>query len=233
MEDMLLQVKQLLEEKNYVKLKSILDDMNPADIALLLENIAEDELPLIFRILSKEIASDTFVEMSSDSQELLINAFSDTELKAVIEDMFLDDTVDIIEEMPANVVRRILNQANPDTRSAINELLQYPKDSAGTIMTVEYISLKSNMTVKQCFDHIRKNAINKETIYTCYVTDPQRKLLGLVSVKDLLLNTYETVVGDIMETNVIYAFTSTDKEEVAGMFSKYGFSALPIVDNEQ
>ncbi|MEG2015400.1 MAG: magnesium transporter, partial [Clostridia bacterium] len=123
MEDMLLQVKQLLEEKNYVKLKSILDDMNPADIALLLENIAEDELPLIFRILSKEIASDTFVEMSSDSQELLINAFSDTELKAVIEDMFLDDTVDIIEEMPANVVRRILNQANPDTRSAINELL--------------------------------------------------------------------------------------------------------------
>lgn len=223
----------LLEQKNIKELRPILAAMNPADIALFLSEVDEENLPLVFRLLPKDLAAETFVEMDSDLQELLIASFSDKELKIIIDELFLDDTVDIIEEMPANVVRRILNQSDPDTRKAINEILQYPKDSAGSLMTIEYIWLRKDMTVADAFARIRQTGVDKETIYTCYVTDENRFLLGLVTVKTLLLNSYETKIGDIMETNIIYIDTHTDKEEVANMFNKYDFLAMPVVDKEK
>ncbi|MDE7455036.1 MAG: CBS domain-containing protein, partial [Clostridia bacterium] len=182
--ELLEKISALLQEKDVRTIKTILNDEMPQDIALLLEEMPDKDMPLIFRLLGKELAADTFVEMSSDSQEMLINNFSDSEIKAIFDEMFVDDTVDIIEEMPASVVIRILNQSDSETREQINEILQYPKDSAGTIMTVEYVSLKTNWTVNQCFERIRKTALDKETIYTCYVTDEKRHLLGCVTVKD-------------------------------------------------
>lgn len=226
------QVSQLLENKNYRELKVVLNDEMPQDIALLLEELPDKVMPPVFRLLSKENAAEVFVEMSSDSQEQLLEIFSDAEVKSVFEEMFLDDVVDVIEEMPASVVKRIINQADSETRKQINEILQYPKDSAGTIMTVEYVSLKSQWTVQDCFAHIRKTAVDKESIYTCYVTDEKRKLLGIVSVKDLLLHDYETVVGDIMEDDAIFCLTTDDKEQVALTMQKYDLSALPVVDGE-
>ncbi len=225
-------VLQLLADKNYRELKAIVNDEMPQDIALLLEQLPDKDMPPVFRLLSKENAADVFVEMNSDSQEQLLNVFSDAEVKAVFEEMFLDDVVDVIEEMPASVVKRIINQADVETRNQINQILQYPKDSAGTIMTVEYVSLKAHWTVKECFDQIRKIAVDKESIYTCYVTDEKRKLLGIVTVKDLLLNNYEKVVGDIMEEDVIFCLTTEDKEQVALTMSKYDLYALPVVDGE-
>ncbi len=225
----------LLEEKNYVALKAEINDMYPQDIALLLDEIfAEDERQalILFRLLTKENAAEVFVEMSSDTQEYLINAFSDAEIKSVFDEMFLDDTVDIIEEMPASVVSRIINQSDLETRKLINQLLKYPEDSAGSVMTVEYVSLKKQWTVKQCFDHIRKEAVDKETIYNCYVTDETRKLIGVVTVKTLLLNDYDTVIENIMETDVISADTYADQEYVASLLSKYDLTAVPIVDQE-
>lgn len=222
----------LLEKKNVKELRPILVAMNPADIAQFLSEVKEEELPLIFRLLPKDLAAETFVEMDSDMQETLITGFSDRELKLIIDELFLDDTVDIIEEMPANVVRRILNQSDPATRTAINEILKYPEDSAGSIMTIEYVNLKKDMTVKEAFARIRATGVDKETIYTCYVTDENRYLLGMVTVKTMLLNDYETKIGDIMETNVIYIDTLTDKEEVANQFNKYNFLAMPVVDKE-
>ncbi|MEG2259267.1 MAG: magnesium transporter, partial [Oscillospiraceae bacterium] len=167
-----------------------------------------------------------------DTQEILIKGFNDKELREVLDDLFLDDTVDIIEEMPANVVKRILQSVDADTRKSINQLLNYPEDSAGSIMTIEYVDLKKTMTVEQSFARIRKTGVDKETIYTCYVTDKNRKLLGLVSVKDLLLAQYEDVIDDIMEENIISVNTCDDQEVVAQMFSKYDFIALPVVDSE-
>lgn len=225
-------VQQLLEEKNFREIKEIVDGMMPQDTALLLEELPEKDMPPVFRLLSKENAAEAFVEMSSESQQLLLTIFSDAELKAVFDEMFLDDTVDIIEEMPANVVKRIIAQSDAETRAQINEVLKYPKDSAGTIMTVEYVSLRENWTVKGCFDRIRATAPDKETIYICYVTDDKRKLLGLITVKDLLLNSYDTVIKDIMETDVISVETTDDKEYVAQQISKYDLSAIPVVDGE-
>ncbi len=232
LDEMVPVVKDLLEQRNFTELKALLKDVPPQDIALMLEELDEQSIPIVFRLLSKETAAETFVEMSTTAQQLLLNAFSDTELKAVFDEMFLDDTVDIIEEMPANVVKRIINQSDPQTRAVINEILKYPKDSAGSIMTIEYVSLKKTWTVKECFDRIRRDAVDKETIYTCYVTDEKRKLLGRITVKTLLLNSYETVIGDIMETNVISVETTADKEFVASQFSKYDLSAIPVVDME-
>ena len=232
---MLERFKVLLEAKNYAQLKLELNDMYPQDIAQLLDELwAEDERQalILFRLLSKENAAEVFVEVSSDTQEYLINAFSDAELKSVFDEMFLDDTVDVIEEMPASVVSRIINQSDPETRKLINQLLKYPEDSAGSVMTVEYVSLKKNWTVKECFDCIRKQAVDKETIYTCYVTDETRRLLGVVSVKTLLLNDYDIVLETIMETDVISADTYADQEYVASLFSKYDLTAVPIVDQE-
>lgn len=222
----------LLEQKNVKELRPILAAMNPADIALFLTEVDETNLPIVFRLLPKDLAAETFVEMDSDLQELLIASFSDKELKLIMDELFIDDTVDIIEEMPANVVRRILNQSDPATRRAINEILKYPDDSAGSLMTIEYVWLRKNMTVADAFARIRKIGVDKETIYTCYVTDENRILLGLVTVKTLLLNSYDTVIEDIMETNIIYIDTHTDKEQVANMFNKYGFLAMPVVDRE-
>ena len=233
--EMLERFKILLEAKNYAQLKLELNDMYPQDIALLLDEFwADDERQalILFRLLTKENAAEVFVEVSSDTQEYLINAFSDAELKSVFDEMFLDDTVDVIEEMPASVVSRIINQSDPETRKLINQILKYPKDSAGSVMTVEYVSLKRNWTVKECFDCIRRQAVDKETIYTCYVTDETRRLLGVVSVKTLLLNDYDTVLETIMETDVISADTYADQEYVASLFSKYDLTAVPIVDQE-
>ena len=223
---------QLLQEKNFREIKRLINDLQPQDSALLLDEMNEKDILPIFRLLSKENAAETFVEMSYDGQELLLNSFTDAELKAVLDEMFLDDTVDIIEEMPANVVKRIIKQSDAETRKQINDILKYPKDSAGTIMTVEYVSLRKNWTVKECFDRIRKIAVDKETIYNCYVTDDKRKLIGTVTVKDLLLHDYDTPIADFMETEVISAEATDDKESVAQEISKYDLSVLPIVDSE-
>ena len=222
----------LLREKRFGELRQILSDLNPVDIAALLGEVPEENLPPLFRILPKELAADTFVEMDNDEQEFLIHAFSDKELREVMDEMFVDDTVDIIEEMPANVVKRILRNVDPEMRQSINQILHYPKDSAGSIMTTEYVDLKKQMTVEEAFTRIRKTGVDKETIYTCYVTDPNRKLLGLVSVKMLLLSEKDKIIGDIMETNIIYVNTMDDKEDVAKLFDKYDFLAIPVVDKE-
>ncbi len=222
----------LIENKEFVKLRSTLSEMNAPDIAIMLDEIPEEHILRLFRFLPKELAAETFVEMEADTQEHLIQKFTDKELHDVLDEMFVDDTVDIIEEMPANVVKRILKQTDPQTRSEINKILNYPKDSAGSIMTIEYVDLKTHMTVAEAFDRIRKTGVDKETIYTCYVTDQNRHLIGITTVKDLLLNDYETKIGDMMETNVIYVDTSEDKEEVSNLFSKYDFLAMPVVDKE-
>ena len=220
----------LLEQKKYSTLKDILITMEPTDVAELFEEIADERLPRLFRLLPKEQAAETFVEMQPEQQEMLIRGFSDAELRAVIEELYVDDAVDLVEEMPANVVKRILAQADPQMRKEINDLLRYPENSAGSIMTTEYVSLRPQMTVIQAIERIRKTGVDKETIYTCYVTD-SRKLLGTVSVKDLLLATDDSLpVSAIMDENVISVSTLTDQEEVAQMLSKYNFLALPVVD---
>ncbi len=225
-------VLELLENRSFIPLKSILSEMNPADIAVLFEEIPEKDLPLTFRILPKELAAEVFVEIDSEMQQLLIEAFSDKELKEVMDELFMDDTVDIIDEMPATVAKRILKNTDAATRRMINQLLAYPDDSAGSIMTTEYIDLKRDMTVDEALDRIRKIGFNTETIYACYVTDRSRRLLGIVSVRDLLLNSKEAVIADIMEENVIFVNTLDDKEEVTTRFQKYDLLALPVVDKE-
>ena len=222
----------LLEEKKYATLRDILLTMNPADIAALLSGLQDPKIPIMFRLLPKELAAETFVEMDIEAQELLIQGFSDNELKEVLDELYVDDAADLVEEMPANVVKRILKQADPEMRKSINQILQYPENSAGSLMTTEYVSLRPDMTVEESILRIRRQGVDKETIYTCYVTK-DRKLLGLVTVKDLLLAVDdETPVEDIMITNVISVTTHTDQEEVAHMFAKYDFLALPVVDKE-
>lgn len=223
---------ELIEGKKYARLRETLAEINPADIAQILEDVPEKELPVIFRILPKELAAEVFVEMDSDMQQLLIEAFSDRELRDVMDELFMDDTVDIIDEMPATVAKRILRQTDATTRKMINQLLAYPDDSAGSIMTTEYIDLKKDMTVDEAFDRIRSLGVDTETIYTCYVIDSGRHLLGIVTVKQLLLNAKTCIIGDIMEENIIHSHTLDDKEEVAGLFEKYDFLALPVVDTE-
>lgn len=219
------------ESKRLSELKAILKDAEPADIAALFEMIAWEQLPIVFRLLNKELAAEVFVEMDPDLQEHLIGAFTDNELKGILNEIYLDDTVDIVEEMPANVVTRILKNSTADSRKAINQLLSYPKDSAGSIMTIEFVSLRPNMTVKEAFDHLRKTGTESETIYTCYITE-NKKLLGVVSVYTLLLSSYDTLISDIMNTNVISVHTSEDREEAATLLTKYDFLALPVVDKD-
>ncbi len=222
----------LLTEKRYQELKERLSLMHSADIAEVFDEIKEVYQSRIFRLLSKEQAAVVFVEFDSDVQENIINSTSDKELSEMLLELYLDDTVDIIEEMPANVVKRILKTSTKENRDAINQLLKYPKDSAGTIMTPEYVRLRRDMTVEAALSHIRTVAIDKETIYTCYVTDKDRHLLGLVTAKQLLLASLDSVIEDIMEENVISVGTYCDKEEVALSFEKYGFIAMPVVDKE-
>ena len=226
------QIETLLSEKKYTSIRNIFLEMNSADIAELMNELPLNTLPILFRLLPKELAADTFVEMDSDVQTHLISSFSDNELRDVLDEIYLDDTVDIIEEMPANVVKRILANSDADTRAMINKILQYPDDSAGSIMTVEYVSLRKNMTVMDAINRIRRTGIDKETIYICYVTDYNRNLLGIVTAKDLLLNETDALIGDIMETNIISVQTQTDKETVAQMFQKYDFMVMPVVDDE-
>ena len=224
---------ELLEKRNYPEIAARIKDMNPADAAVLLEELPQQNMPIVFRLLPKELAADAFAYMDGDSQEVLVKGFSDKELDEVMGEMFLDDTVDLIEEMPANVVKKILRHVDEDTRKMINQALNYPKDSAGSIMTMEYVDLKRSMTVEQAFDRIRTTGLDSETIYTCYVTDSRRKLEGIVTVRDLLLSPKNAVLRDIMETNVKFVSTHTDQEEVARLLSKYDFLAVPVVDAEE
>ena len=225
-------IKVLLDDKKFSTLRDILITMKPFDIAAVFENLQDEKMPILFRILPKELAAETFVEMDDETQEFLIHGFSDSELKEVVDELFVDDAVDLIEEMPANVVKRILRQADKDMRKQINELLKYPEDSAGSIMTTEFIVLRPDMTAEMAIKRIRRTGVDKETIYTCYVTDANNKLIGITTVKDLLLAEDDELVRSIMEENVISVTTLADQEQVAQMFSNYNFLALPVVDNE-
>ncbi len=222
----------LLDEKKYKTLKDILSTMNAYDIAVLLEDMHDSKIQLLFRMLPKELAADVFVEMDEDTQELLIKGFSDSELKDVVDELSADDAVDIIEEMPANVVKRILRQADPETRKQINELLKYPDDCAGSIMTTEFVSLRPNMTVEEAIKRIRRTGVDKETIYTCYVVGHDSKLIGITTIKALLLAEEDETIEELMETNVISVGTLDDQELVAQTISNYDFLAVPVVDTE-
>ena len=223
----------MLEGKKYSTLRDILSTMNPNDVAGLFDGLEEKQIPLMYRLLPKELAAETFVEMEPEAQELLIRGFSDNELKEVLDELYVDDAADLVEEMPANVVKRILKNADPEMRKSINQILRYPEYSAGSIMTTEFVSLRPHMTVEEAILRIRRQGVDKETIYTCYVLSKDRKLLGLVTVKDLLLaEDDEMTIEELMITNVIYVNTKSDQEEVAQMLSKYNFLAMPVVDGE-
>ena len=228
---------ELIGNKQFAALKSDLQEMNPADLAFLISELDEDEdfsekqLIMLYRILPKELAAEAFTYMDSDTQMKLINIFSDKELRYVIDELYIDDTVDIIEEMPANVVSRILCNTDSETRKQINELLKYPKDSAGSVMTTEFVYFSREITVREAFERIRKIGLVKETVYTCYVTEA-RKLLGVVTVLEMLVADENERIEDIMETNVISVNTHDDQEHVARTMSKYDFAAMPVVDNE-
>ena len=232
-DDTLEKLKELASEKRYNDLKKEFSSLYPTDIALLFDDMPEEYLPVMFRLLPKETAADVFVELESDSQEMLIRGFSNTELKQILDDLYLDDTVDIIEEMPANVVKRILKNSDPETRQDINKLLQYPEDSAGSLMTTEFIRLRLDTTVAGAFDVIREKGDDSETINVCYVTDEKRHLLGYVTIRTLVLAKDTSArIGDIMDSQVISVNTHEDKEIVAQDMSKYDFDAMPVVDLE-
>ena len=231
--DILDKILELLENKDFPQLGNLLKDMNPADVAELFEDLPREKMALVFRLLPKELAADAFAYMNPDEQTVLVEAFSYKELHDVVNELYVDDAADMIEEMPASLVKRILRHTDAETRVLINQILNYPKDSAGSIMTMEYVDLKRGMTVEEAFDRIRAIGVEKETVYTCYVTDSRRKLKGIVTVKDLLLAPKNELIRNIMETNIIYVSTHTDKEEVASLFGKYDFLAVPVVDNEE
>ena len=224
----------MLNEKKYSALRDILVTMNPIDVAGLFDGLEDKQIPLMFRLLPKEQAAETFVEMEPDAQQLLIQGFSDNELREVLDELYVDDAADLVEEMPANVVRRILAQADPEMRRSINQILRYPENSAGALMTLEYVSLRPEMTVEEAILRIRRQGVDKETIYTWYVLEKDRTLLGIVTVKDLLLAESDDMeIKEIMTESVISVTTQDDQEEVAKMFSKYNFLALPVVDTEK
>ena len=223
----------LLEEKKWEHLRPILASMQPSDIAIIFEDMDDSDIPIAFRILPKDLAAEAFVEMDSDVQKRLVDRLSDSEIRTVMENIFADDAVDFLEEMPASVVKRVLAQSDRETREAINELLKYPRESAGSIMTVEYVSLDAEMRVLDALALIRHRAIDKETIYTCYVTDRENHLIGLITAKDLLLSREDVLIGDIMNKNVIFSYTEDNREDVANKISRCGFLAIPIVDREK
>lgn len=224
-------IESLLESHDYYGIKEIIKDMEPADLSLVFEEFPK-RIATLFRLLPKDLAAEAFVEMETESQEALLSSFTDNEIKEVMDELYIDDTVDIIEEMPANVVKRMLKNADPDTRKTINDILKYPADSAGSLMTTEYVSLDEDITVADALKRIRRTGVDKETIYTCYVTKPDRTLLGYVTAKKLLLSDDDMVISEIMETSVIYVYTHEDKEFTAKEMSKYDLLALPVVDNE-
>lgn len=225
-------IEALHAQRSYAQIRAILIELNPADIAVLLERFEPDRQALLFRLLPKEEAAETFVQFDSDTQEAIIKSFSDAELREVFDELFLDDAVDIIEEMPASVVKRILRNTDPQTRGAINALLEYPEDSAGSIMTTEFVDLKRDLTVEDAFKRIRRTGVDKETIYTCYVTDESRHLIGVTTVRELLLHDYDDAIEDFMETNIISVRTHDDQETAVNLLDKYDFLAIPVVDKE-
>lgn len=227
------EIRELVENKKFTALKSKLAEMNSADISEILDELEDKEsVIIVFRLLTKEKAGETFSHMESDMREKLINDLTDKELKNVLDELFMDDTVDLIEEMPSNVVPKILKAIPKEDRKTINELLKYPDDSAGSIMTTEFIDLKENMTVEQALKRIRKIGVDSETIYTCYVLNEKRILKGIINIKEILLNKKETLISSFMETNIISVNTLEDQEEVAKKFDKYDYFALPVVDYE-
>ena len=228
----LLEIIDNIENRKFSSLKPLLAEMEPADIADLINDIDKEKVVVIFRLLPKDLASEVFVDMNADRQKMLIDTFTDAEVSNIINDLFVDDTVDIIEEMPSNVVIRLLKLSKPETRATLNKILGFPKDSAGSIMTTEFVTLRTKMTVSEALKKMRKQAIDKETIYTCYVTDDKKRLLGTVSAKDIILHKPNDKIGDFMQENVIYAHTNTDREEVSNMLQKYDLLAVPVVDNE-
>ncbi len=229
---MIEKVFELLSEGNFKELKVLLNESNESDVAECLDELSKEDLAVVFRLLKKDEAVDIFSYMSSDTQEKLVETLSDQEVAAIVSKLYIDDAADLIDELPANLVSKVLQNASPTKRKAINEILKYPEDSAGSIMTVEYVDIKSGLTVKECFDRIRRIGLNKETVYTLYVVDADRRLIGVTTVKELLMRDYDTCINDFMEDNVITVTTNEDKEEVAKMFDKYDFLALPVVDNE-
>ena len=229
---MIEKVFELLSEGNFKELKQLLNESNESDVAECLDELSKEDLAVVFRLLKKDEAVDIFSYMSSDTQEKLIETLSDQEVATIVSKLYIDDAADLIDELPANLVSKVLQNASPTKRKAINEILKYPEDSAGSIMTVEYVDIKSGLTVKECFDRIRRIGLNKETVYTLYVVDADRRLIGVTTVKELLMRDYDTCINDFMEDNVITVTTNEDKEEVAKMFDKYDFLALPVVDNE-
>ena len=226
-------VKELLEKKQYTKLRQMLSDKNTADIAVILEELPEEDLLKIFRILPKTMAADVFSDLEVDHQHELITSMSEKDAAGIINNLMADDATDLLEEMPANIVKKILANANPDIRRDINHLLRYPEDSAGSIMTVEYVDLKETMTVEDAIERIRKVGMDSETINICYVLDAKRKLIGTVALRYLLISPSDAVIGEIMHEDVIFINTMMDQEEVARQFQKYDFTAMPVVDNEE
>ena len=231
-ESIIEKINELVKSRRIAQLRELLESVNSADFPSLFEEIDDEDMVVIFRLLTKDKASDVFVELDPDQQEKLINNFTDKELKVVVDDLFMDDTVDLIEEMPSSVVKRIVKNIKPTDRKIINELLKYPEDSAGSIMTTEMVELKENMTVETAFQIIKNTGIDKETIYICYVVDNSRKLIGTVAIKDLLISERDVLIKDILEDNVISVLTTEDQETVAKMFDKYNFMAMPVVDTE-
>lgn len=226
------EIREMLADKKFNRLKQLLAEMNSADISNILDELDKEEAIKLFRILSKEQAGETFSYMETDMRQKLIQDLTDSELRNVLDELFMDDTVDLIEEMPSNVVTRILKTVNKNDRKVINELLKYPEDSAGSIMTTEFVDLKSSMTIKEAIDRIRKIGVDSETINTCYVLTTTRKLVGTVSIREILLANENDIIKDLMETNIISVITTEDQEEVAKTFDKYDLYALPVVDNE-
>lgn len=226
------ELQELLQGKQYTRLRQYLAEFNEADIAARMEELPQEDMLKVFRILSKDLAADVFSYLDVDNQQLIITSLSDKEAATIIDNLMADDAVDLLEEMPANVVKKLLANANPETRRDINHLLRYPEDSAGSIMTVEYVDLKEHLTVRQAIERIRKVGVDSETINICYVLDAQRKLLGTVALRYLLLSEDDDIIGDIMNENVISINTLMDQEEVARQFKKYDFTAMPVVDNE-
>lgn len=226
-------ITELLEARRYADLTALAAEIPAIDLAEIFGDVPSEYQMRLFRLLPKDTASELFIHIDTQMQERIIGAFSDREVSEMLAELYLDDTVDVIEEMPAHIVKKILRNSSTESRSRINELLGYPRDSAGTIMTTEYVRLLEHMTVEAALLHLRHVAIDKETIYTCYVTDSKRRLIGIVTAKDLLISEPETEISEIMERSVIYAYTGDGREEVARKIEKYGFLALPIVDNEE
>lgn len=226
------ELRELLEAKQMKQLRARLENMNEFDVAEFLSELEDNQIPMVFRLLSKETAAEVFANFDSPEQELIINSITDSELSAIIEELYLDDAVDMMEELPANVVKRVMRTATPGTRNLINQYLHYPENSAGTIMTSEFVDLKKYMSVKDAFARIRRIGEDKETIYTCFVTTSDRKLEGIVTVKDLLLADDDTIIEDLMDRNVIFATTTDDRESVSEQFSDYDLMAMPVVDKE-